>query len=282
MLAAKILIISGVLLMAIASPVLAGTVGNSCDISAPEGSLQLKEKIINQALDDCEINIKAGFDMEIVPKRKLRTSNDDSNLKMEGASGMVKLSNNWYGVFEPYVKFGTCKYKVSWTQHDNKISVESEPGFAVGGGVNSKIWEFNNGAKLTLGMQYTDAQLDVDKARINGSTSLASSSYELFEIQEWQVSLIATKKYILSLSEDSDLYIIPYAGLNYANLDVDVSFTQGGTYAVYSTYNASDKNPLGGVIGLDMMPSLSSWYLMNFEFRFLNEIAFSIGGTVKF
>jgi hypothetical protein len=262
--------------------VFAGTIGNASDISVPEGSLRLKEKIVSQTLDDCELNLKASFDIEIVPKRKLRTSIEDSNVKMQGFSGMVKLSNNWYDVFEPYIKVGSSCYEAIWTQHERKITVESEPGFTLAGGFNSKLWEFNNGVKLSFGMQFTDAQLDVDNARINGSTSLASARQETFAIKEWQYSLIATKKYILPLEEDFDLYIVPYGGFNYTDLDVDISFVQEGTLILYSTYNASDKNALGIVLGVDVIPSLSSWYLLNFEFKFLNEIAFSIGGTAKF
>jgi hypothetical protein len=278
----KIVIILAVLLMAIALPVFAGTVGNCSDASVPEGSLQLKEKIIGEALDDCELNLKAGFDIEVIPRRKLRTSDDDSNIKMQGVSGLVKLSNNWYDVFEPYIKVGTSWYEVTWTQHSNKITVDSDPGLTVAGGFNSKLWEFNNGVKLSFGIQFTDAQLDIDKARMNGSVSLASASQEKFEIKEWQYSLIATKKYILPLEEDFDLYIVPYGGFNYTDLDVDVSFVEDGIGTLYSTYNASDKNAFGILLGVDVMPSLSSWYLLNFELRLLNEIAFSLGGTAKF
>ena len=79
-----------------------------------------------------------------------------------------------------------------------------------------------------------------------------------------------------------DCYTVPYMGLTYSDSDVNVHFTQSTSGLLYSTYNAGDKSPIGLVFGCDIIPSLSSWYLYSFELRLINEIAFTLSGTMKF
>jgi len=50
----------------------------------------------------------------------------------------------------------------------------------------------------------------------------------------------------------------------------------------YSTYKANNKDLIGIVLGCDILPSLSSWYLFSFELRLINETALSLSGTMKF
>ncbi|MFH1854190.1 MAG: hypothetical protein ABH815_02635 [Candidatus Omnitrophota bacterium] len=263
--------------LAITQPCLAATVGGP-DISIPEESLYLKQKAVDEALDIYEynMNIKASIDMEFITEKKLHASSEVTQAKIEGQNFVLKVSNNFNNVFEPYIKLGTCTLKISWNQNDESVSVETEPGLVFGGGVKAKLWESENyKIKLTLDGQYRKIKAGVDKI------SIASAVDENFEIDEWQLSLLASKKYVLPLGL-SDYYIVPYGGLIFTRTDVDVSFTQSTTGLLYSTYNANSKSEIGIVMGLDMMPSLSSWYLINFELRLVNETAFTLGGTLKF
>ncbi len=271
-------------LLFFASPSFAMTVGGPAEMSVPEASLFSKSQAVDETLDNYEssVAVKSGFDVEIVAKKELKTASDDTKAKIEGQNSDLKFSINYSNVLEPYIKIGTSNIRVKWVQHDSNIIVEAKPGLVLGGGIKAKLWEFAaTGIKLTLDGQYKDTQLDFDKAKIGGSTSLASASAETFDIREWQITLLASKKFIFPMGVQ-DCYTVPYMGLTYSDSDVNVKFTQSTTGQLYSTYNASDKNPIGFVIGCDIIPSLSSWYLVSLELRLINETAFTLSGTMKF
>ena len=258
-------------------PCLAATVGGP-DISIPEGSLYSRQKAIDDTLDRYEynLNIKSGIDLEFITSRKLNTSSELTNAKIEGQNVILKLSTNFNNLIEPYIKIGTCNLEVKWDQYGDRVTVETEPGLVWGGGAKLRLWESERyKIKLTLDGQYRKTDVEVDRI------SLDSAVDENFEIDELQVSLLASKKYVLPIGL-MDYYMIPYGGLTYYRTDVDVSFTQSATGLLYSTYNANDKRELGVVLGIDVMPSLLSWYLINFEMRLVNETAFTLGGTIKF
>lgn len=260
----------------------AATVGNSSDMSLPEESLFLKNKAVAEELDLYEVNmnIKASVDVEIVTQRKLKSSVEVSNAKLENQALMFKLSNNFSNVFEPYVKIGTSNFEAKWSQNGHNITVDSDPGFVWGMGAKAKVAEFENQrVKVTLDAQYRISEMDVDKIKIDGDS--ASYMCENFNIRELALSLIASKKYIFPVGY-KDWYIVPYLGATFCNTKADVAFTQPSTGLLYSTYDASDRNPAGMVLGLDIMSSISSAFLWSFELRLINETAFSIGGTMKF
>ena len=262
----------------------AATAGGEADMTTPETSFFSKTRAVGEALDfyESEVNMKAGFGVEFISSKKLHTTSEVTNAKIEGQNLDFKILANYKGVIEPYVKIGTSNLRVKWAQGNQNIVVEAKPGLVLGGGLKAKLWEFaSTGIKLTLDGQYKDTQLDFDKAKIDGSTSTAGAINETFEIKEWQISLIASKKIIFPMGMQ-DCYAVPYIGLTYLDPDVNVHFTQSGTGLLYSTYNASGKEPAGIVMGFDVMPSLLSCYLLSFELRLINETAFTLSGTMKF
>ncbi len=261
------------------------TVGGPADMTVPEASFSSKARAISDTLDSYEaaVSVKAGIDVEFISKKELKAApSDDTNIKMEGQNINVKFSMNYSDVLEPYVKIGTSNIKVKWEQYGQNIAVEPQPGFVLGGGLKAKLWEFaGTGIKLTLDGQYKDTQLDFDKAKVGGSTATASAINETFNIREWQISLLASKKFIFPMSVQ-DCYTVPYIGVTYSDSDVKVEFTQSSSGALYSTYDASNKNLIGLVLGCDIIPSLLDWYLISVELRLINEIAFTLSGTMKF
>lgn len=265
----------------------AGTIGSPVDMSVPEATLHSREQAIDNAMDIYEynMNIRTSVDVEAILERELNSAPADvSNARLEGQSVMFRMSNNFNDIIEPYIKIGTSEYKVQWDQLGKCVTVDSKLGFAWEGGVKAKLWEFTDfGVKLTLDAHYRQFDEKIDKKTIGGGTEETSPSRnELFEIKEWQLSLLASKKLIIPFG-NNDLYIIPYAGITYTNLDVDVKFTWTSSYdALYSVYNASDRSEVGAVVGWDILPSLTSWYLLTFELRLINEIALTLGGTVRF
>jgi len=260
------------------------TVGGQAEMSVPEASFFSKQGAVEDTLDsyESEVSMKASFDVEFISEKKLETSFETTNAKIEGHNANLKFSMNYSNVLEPYVKIGTSDLRVKWEQNGYDVVVDAKPGFALGGGIKAKLWEFaSTGIKLTADAQYKDTQLDFDTAKVGGSTSFASATDESFNIREWQISLLASKKYIFPMGKQ-DRYAVPYMGLTFSDSDVNVHFTQSGTALMYSTYNAGDKNTAGIVLGCDIMPSLLSWYLFSFELRLINETAFTLSGTMKF
>ena len=261
------------------------TVGGQAEMSVPEASFFSKERAVSDTLDsyESEMNMKTGFDVEFIVKKELQAAPADvTNAKLEGQNMNLKFSMNYSDVLEPYVKIGTSNLRIKWGQNGKNVIVDAKPGFVLGGGIKAKLWQFPaTGIKLTLDGQYKDSQLDFDTAKIGGSTSTAFVTNETFYIKEWQISLLASKKFIFPMGMQ-DCYTVPYMGLTYSDSDVNVHFTQSTTGLLYSTYNAGDKSPIGLVFGCDIIPSLSSWYLYSFELRLINEIAFTLSGTMKF
>jgi len=267
-----------------ASVCFAATVGGQAEMTVPEASFFSKARAVEDALDSfgSGVEMKAGLDVEFVVKKGLQPASDDTNAKIEGQNVNVKFSMNYSDVLEPYVKIGTSNLRVKWQQHGQNIIVDAKPGLVLGGGLKVKLWEFiSTGIKLTLDGQYKDTQLDFDTAKVGGSTSVASAINETFQIREWQISLLASKKFIFPMGIQ-DCYSVPYAGITYSDSDVNVEFTQNGSNILYSTYHASNKNPIGFVVGCDIIPALSSWYLVSLELRLINETAFTLSGTMKF
>jgi len=271
----KIVII--LFILSFAAPCFASTIG-SPEISIPEESLYLKKEAVNKTLDRYGYNmdIKGTAELDFVFKRKLTSSDEVTKAELKGQNCMLKLSSNFYDSFEPYIKLGTSDLEVTWTQNGENITVETKPGFVWAAGIKAHVYEFkNHGIKLTMDAQYKNADLDVD------TVSRAGSMNSKFEIKEYQIALLASKKLIVPVGIN-DYYIVPYTGLTVTWSDVDVSFTDAGSGLLYSTYDASDENVFGLVLGCDIMPSLLSWYLLNLELRFINETALTLGGTVKF
>jgi len=278
-------IIAILFLLSFAAPSFAATVGGQADMSIPEASFFMKADAVEDALDSYEsaVDMKAGFDVEFIVKKELEADPaDDKNIKIEGQNVDLKYSVNFSNVLEPYIKIGTSNLRVKWEQHDNNVVVEAKPGFVLGGGLKAKLWEFAyTGVKLTMDGQYKNTRLDFDKAKIGGSTSTASAINETFDIKEWQITLLASKEFMFPAGIQG-CYSVPYAGLTYSDSDVNVEFTQSTSGLLYSTYHAGNKNPIGIVLGCDIVPALYSWYLYSFELRLINETAFSISGTMKF
>lgn len=269
----------------LAAPCFASTVGGPSDMEVPEASLFLKNQAVKNALDMYEYNLnwKGSANVEVMLDRKLKAVDPDtSSVEMEGSGAIFKFSTSYYNVIEPSFKIGTSQYKIKWKQHGDDASIDTEPGLVWGAGIKTKLWEFaEQGIKLTLDLQFTDSDLAVDAAELDGSASRAGAEDKKFEIRDWQWALLASKKYILPMGQ-SDIYFIPYAGVTYSLINVEAHFIRSSTDGLYSTYNTSDKNPYGVVLGFDMMPSLTSWYLWTAELRLINETAFTVGGTAKF
>ncbi len=277
----KITMILFLLMISLPLAAQAATV-RSPEIGLPEESWLLKEDAVNSTLDrfEANINVKGSFDIEFLFNKKFDTSSEVTNAEMDGQNYMWTVSNNFSDVIEPYIKLGTSNLEVAWNTAGNSIVVESGSGFAWAVGVKATV--LDRDIKLSLDAQYKETDLDVDNMTLNSSTTNLIN--DKFKIEEFQLSLIGSKRLILPVGL-KDYYIVPYGGVTFSSVNADVSFedTTGGTpYALYSLYEAEGSSPFGVVLGCDVMPSLLSHYLLNFELRLVNETALSLGGTIKF
>lgn len=261
----------------------AATIGNSLDLDVPERSAILRQEVIEGTLDECEqaVKIKASFDAEFVFNKDLHTPNELNGAELKGQWFMGKLGLTFFNRVEPYVKIGTSDLEVKWKHGSDNIEIDTDPGFALGGGVKANIWESeNSGIRLTGDAQYRTTEPDVNKITVAGATVIDKGP--TFKVDEWQASLLASKKFEVPLKLQS-IYVVPYTGVTYADSNVDVVFKDPNASGTdYSLFDANNKKLYGFVLGCDIVPTLGSAFIYSIELRLVDETALSLGGTVKF
>lgn len=265
----------------------AATVGNPLDLDIPRVSAVLRQEVIDEALDEYEeiVKIKASLDMELLFNKDLNATSEVSKARLEGQWFMVKLGTTLFNRVEPYIKIGTCRLDVTWTQNNmTDIEVASELSnysFAWGGGVKGIIWDFDDwGVRLTGDAQYRKTQPDVDKASV-GNIGTIDPNVD-FEIEEWQTSIILSKKFELPLRQQ-DIYIVPYTGLSLSDSTVTAKVTNLSNPAQdWTLFDANNDSIYGFILGCDIMPALTSSFIYSVELRLISETALTLGGTMKF
>jgi len=268
----------------IENPAFAATVGNPIDLDIPTKSAVLRQEAIGNTLDEYEeiVKIKASLDLEFVFDKDLHATSEVTRAEVEGSWYMVKLGTTIFNRIEPYVKIGTSSFKVNWTQNSTTdINIESDSGFAWGGGLKGVIWEFEDlGLRFTGDVQYRTAQLDISDITLGGS-SITDSGAD-FEIKEWQASIAMSKKFELPLRWQS-VYIVPYTGVSLSDSTVDAKFTDtNDPGADRDLFNANNDSIYGVFLGCDIMPSLASLFAYSIELRLVSETALTLGGAMKF
>jgi len=265
----------------------AATVGNPLDLDVPRVSVVLRQEVIDEALDEYEevVKIKASLDLELLFNKDLNATHEVSKARLEGQWFMVKLGTTLFNRVEPYIKIGTCRLDVTWTQN-NAVDIEvgselSNYSFAWGGGVKGIIWDFDDwGVRLTGDAQYRKTQPDVDKVSV-GNIGTIDPNMD-FEIEEWQASIILSKKFELPLRQQN-IYIVPYTGLSLSDSTVTAKVTNLSNPAQdYTLFDANNDSIYGFILGCDIMPALTSSFIYSVELRLISETALTLGGTMKF
>ncbi|MFA5389176.1 MAG: hypothetical protein WC312_05410 [Candidatus Omnitrophota bacterium] len=261
----------------------AATVGNSLDLDVPGRSAFLRQEVIEGTLDEYEqvVKIKASFDAEFVFDKDLNTTKELQGAELKGQWYTGKLGLTLFNRVEPYVKIGTSNLETKWKHGSQEIEVDADYGFAWGGGVKANIWEFENlGIRLTGDAQYRTTEPDTEEITVNGTSVIDQGA--TFNVDEWQAGLFASKKFEIPLKLQS-IYAVPYTGVVYSDSNVDVSFKDPDAPGTdFSLFDANNKKVYGFVLGCDIIPSLSSSFIYSLELRLVDEIALSLGGTVKF
>lgn len=259
----------------------AATVGNPLDLDVPQRSAILRQEVVEDTLDEYEqvFKIKGSFDAEFLFNKDLHVNSDLRAAEMKGQWYMVKLGITILNRIEPYVKVGTSNLEVKWRQGAQDMEVDADYGFAWGGGLKANILELW-GVRLTIDGQYRTTEPDVSAITVN-STSINDKG-PVFKVDEWQAGLFLSKKFEIPLKLQS-IFLVPYAGVVYSDSKVDVSFKDPDASGTdYSLFDANSKNLCGAVIGCDIVPSLSNSFIYSIELRLADEIALSLGSTMKF
>ncbi|OIO32521.1 MAG: hypothetical protein AUJ70_05370 [Candidatus Omnitrophica bacterium CG1_02_40_15] len=258
------------------------TVGNALDLDLPQRSAVLRQEIVKDTLDEYEqaVKIKGSFDIEFVFDKDLHVNPDLNGAKIEGQWYMAKFGITILNRVEPYIKIGTSNLETKWKHNSQEIEVDADNGFAWGGGLKANIVEFLDGIRLTGDLQYRTTEPDAKGITVNGTS--VSDKGAKFKVDEWQMSLLLSKKFEIPLKLQS-IYIVPYTGLTYADSNVDVSFINPGMPGTdFSLFDANNKKLYGFVLGCDIVPSLSSSFIYSIELRLVDEVSLSLGAAMKF
>lgn len=278
----SLLLITGIFISG--NTCLAATVGNPLDLDVPAKSAFLRQQVIRKTLDEYEqvVKIKGSLDLEYVFKRDLNGPTEIEKAELKGYWVMAKIGTTIFNRVEPYIKVGTSRLEANWRMNKAfDIEVEADPGFAWGGGVKGVIWDFDDwGLRLIGDIQYRTTEPSV--CNIKRSEFGINDIGADFDIEEWQVAFVLSKKFELPLRSQS-VYLVPYTGITFSDLTADVKFTDfNDPGPIYSLYDANSENFVGYLLGCDIMPNLKSSFIYSMEVRLVNEIAMTLGGTVKF
>ena len=73
------------------------TVGGQTEMSVPEASFFSKQEAVEDVLDsyESEMSMRASFDVEFISEKKLETSFETTNAKIEGRNANLKFSMNY-------------------------------------------------------------------------------------------------------------------------------------------------------------------------------------------
>jgi len=260
----------------------AATVGNPLDLDVPQRSVVLRQEVVEDTLDEYEqaFKIKASFDVEFLFDKDLHVNPDLRAAGIKGQWYMAKLGMTILNRVEPYVKVGTSNLEVKWRQGQGAQDIEVDAdGFAWGGGLKANILELW-GVRLTIDGQYRATEPDVSAITVDNAS--INDAGPVFKVNEWQAGLFLSKKFEIPLKFQS-IFLVPYTGVVYSDSNVDVSFKDpNNTGADYSLFDANNKTLYGIVLGCDIVPSLSNAFIYSIELRLADEIALSLGSTMKF
>jgi len=266
----------------------AATVGNPLDLDVPKRSALLREEAIGEALDEYEqvVKIKASLDLEMVFSKDLDSSTEIEKAEIEGQWAMAKFGITLFNRIEPYVKLGISNLEAKWKQNStHDIRVQTDSGLAWGVGIKGIIWEFDNfwDIRITGDAQYRTTEPDVNETSAN-SVGISDTGAD-FKIEEWQASILLSKKFELPLKLQS-VYIVPYTGMTICDSIVDIKFRDANETGAYTTdyniFEANNDSIYGFVLGCDILPTLTSSFMYSMELRLLDETALTLGGTMKF
>ena len=277
----KVLAGLGILIIVLAIPLIvsAGTVGNPASVDTLKGPGVFNLK------GSKNIPIETGVDVEILFNRDIKCAKSESAKFDGGQWYMAKIGYKMFDRIEPYVKLGVARLETKYTATEmssKEVKLESDTGFAWGAGAKVLLWDFQQPKiKLISDGFYRVADLDVDKAKLDGATvSNMDKSRSKFFMTEWQIALLASTEIDMANSDMGISKVVPYGGIKYSNVSGQLKMiTTAGSE--YRTGPIESKDKVGVIIGTDLVGKNDSFSL-NLEGRFVDETAMTVGLSMLF
>jgi len=245
--------------------------------AAPVGLTSEADTTTSELWPGYDAELSIGIVADMVNKRAIDI--DSGEFAMDAFIGRIGV-----GVLKKwaiYVDFGQAQdMQYDYTIKGEKYQADFDDTAIWGIGTSALIYKWDNGLEIGANASYRRADMELDKVTIDGllynsnDTSMSAMSDGYFE--EYQGALeVAWKTKTFT----------PYIGVKYSEVEVDCTFTTGGSQRDASEKNAS--NNVGAFVGLTITPSLeilpnSEQLTINLEGRFIDEEAFNGSIAYKF
>lgn len=244
----------------------AAPVGNIATAKALKKGLVIKD-------EESQFGIAIGPEIDIIFDRNLKDQVEDPGYQFFGGRAGLIVGNKAiiYGLWG----VGDAEYEFEIS--NNEVEWRTETDLVWGAGGTLIVYENEVSVRgegmLRLGIdgQYRSSDLDIDKVvfgGVNYNPSDAALSGVKFDHKEWQVAL--------EVSYQADR-IIPYGGVKYSDIDGKAAATISGRE--YSRDFEPEQN-IGIFAGVDFL--ITDTVSVYAEGRFIDETAFSAGGTIRF
>lgn len=207
---------------------------------------------------------------------------------LRSAYSMYAPEDSPFGI-EGYFLLGGANIKLEGRVKDpgdpsDSFDVEGDFDFAVGGGFRSRLYaidQWNFLADFSIRWSKHESSIKkVDNLDLDlGPGEGARQDFET-ELFSWQLSLYAS--YSL---EVNNVRVVPYGGLRFSGVDVDVEGKQeffdpafDGTQTI--DYSAEEHNIFGMFLGVEAVFTENASVI--FELRFIDELAITLGAGYVF
>jgi len=216
-------------------------------------------------------------EVDLVFDRRLDDQDGDTEYSFYGSKAGIVLWNKAY----IYGIAGVANAEQKFNINGNRLTWDTDHNFTWGAGATLVVYEkpvrIREQAMLRIGVdgRYRHSELDVDNVVLNGTSFVpaeGSSGSSLtsagFDYNEWQAAVGVSVQF-----EN----LVPYAGVKYSEADGHAKATF--TTAEYKEDFGADDN-FGAFVGADFIVNDS--ITIYAEGRFIDETAFSGGGTIRF
>jgi len=242
-------------------------VGNSADVNFPPG-----RGIYSADMADY-VKIGASFDVDYLLEKKFEASERSSNIEMEGAWYMLKVSCTLFDRFQPYVAAGWSDLEMSWINGAEDITAEGDhDAGAWGFGLKMHIWEYEP-IKLKIFASGSYRASNPDIRSVAGKEGLSGKK---FDIYEKQAAVGLSSEFPIPGYEEYS--IAPYGGVVFSETIARVRFMSGSE--IYNAGAEGQQDNIGFFVGADML--FVENLTFNVEARFIDQTAISTGCKVLF
>lgn len=249
--------------------------------AAPVGLISKADVVNTESWSDRDKALGVGFIMDFLTDRKMEI--DSGKLKMR--SYAIKLELNLAEKYNFYLDLGRVRdMEYSYILRGGHYVTKFGDDFIWTLGANALLYRASNGLELGVHASYRRAEMNLSEATIDGTVyrkdSMSSVSDGFFKERQIAFEVAWNADYVY----DIPYGFIPYVGLKYSDVEVDVDFTVGGTQRNAS---AKEDQSIGLFVGFTIIPRLEALsdtnpIAINIEGRFIDEQAVDVEMMYRF